>query len=554
MLNHLYIKNFALIEELDLEVQNGFTVITGETGAGKSIMLGAIALLMGERAESRHIQEGAGKCIIEARFNIKAYQMEALFEACDLDYEEECLVRRELTATGKSRAYINDTPVNLNTLKEITGKLLDIHSQHQNLLLNQENFQLNVVDTMAQSRQLCLEYTQAYNHYKETEKSLLEAREEAEKQRAEEDYIRFQYQQLKEFSPIEDEENELEEEQNQLTHAEDIKTGLYETDALLNDEHGRGILENVRQARQLMHSLSRIYPRAEEFEERFDNLYIEIKDIASEIENLAEGVEYNPQRLELVNQRLDELYTLQKKHNANSSAELKAIMLELEKKLSHIEHSEERIETLEEELKKAFECAQLQAESLSKIRKEAAKHIEDEVQHTLASLGMPNVCFQVEIKDKDRLTSTGKDSITFTFSANKSVSPKPISQVASGGEIARVMLAIKAMTSQKTQLPTIIFDEIDTGVSGSIAESMALIMGNMCKAEHRQVITITHLPQIAACGTSHLKVYKTDEGNKTTSHICQLTPDERIKEIANMLSGNKVTDAAIKNAKELLKK
>lgn len=554
MLNHIYIKNFALIDELDLDVQNGFTVITGETGAGKSILLGAISLLLGERAENRYIQEGAAKCIIEARFNIGSYQLQRLFEENDLDYEEECLIRRELTASGKSRAYVNDSLVNLNTLKEITGKLIDIHSQHQNLLLNREDFQFDVVDTMAEAFGNRNEYQKAYCKFKEIEKRLTRTKEEAERQKTEEDYIRFQYEQLKEFDPIENEESELEAEQNELTHAEEIKSALYEADGLINAETGRGILENVRQARQLMHSLTRIYPKAEEFEQRLENVYIEIKDIGCETGNLAESIEYNPQRLEEVNSRLDELYTLEKKHNAKSAQELKEILCALEGKLDALAHSDEQIETLERERREALGLAEELALKLSDVRKDAAKAIEDEAKRILETLGMSNVIFRIEFKEKDILSPTGKDNITFMFSANKNTTPKPISQVASGGEIARVMLAVKAMTSKKTQLPTIVFDEIDTGVSGSIAESMAMIMREMCDGNDRQVIAITHLPQIAACGTSHLKVYKTDDTEKTTSHICRLEPEERITEIANMLSGNKVTEAAIKNAKELLKK
>ena len=554
MLNHLYIKNFALIEELDLEVQNGFTVITGETGAGKSILLGAIALLLGERAESRHIQEGASKCIVEASFNIKEHHIEWLFNENDLDYDDECLIRRELTSNGKSRAYINDTPVNLSTLREITSRLIDIHSQHQNLLIGQEDFQLNVVDTMADSNAELSEYQQVYKALKATERELDELKERIEKQRIEEDYIRFQYTQLKDFSPKEDEEQALEEEQNTLSHAEDIKTALYQTDHLINSDSEECILNNIRQARQAMLGLVKIFPKATDIEQRLENAYIELKDIAYEVSDYAEHIEYDPQRLEEVNHRLDELYALLKKHNAKTSEELVHIFRELETRIETLENSDEQIKALEADFERAKALAEEKAETLSEKRKESAKYIEGEITQTLVSLGMPHLVFRIEIKEKAFLSPDGKDAITFKFSANKSVSPKPISQVASGGEIARVMLAIKAMTSKKKQLPTIVFDEIDTGVSGSIAESMALIMREMCATPHRQVITITHLPQIAACGTSHLKVYKKEGKEKTTSHICNLDSDSRISEIANMLSGNKVSEAAIKNAKELLKK
>lgn len=554
MLNHIYIKNFALIEELNLDVQNGFSVITGETGAGKSIILGAISLLTGERAESRFVQENASKCIVEATFDIKEYHLEKLFDAHNLDYEDECLIRREVTALGKSRAYINDTPVNLSILKEITEKLIDIHSQHQNLLLNREDFQLNVVDIMANSQKECFEFQEAFQHFKAIDEELRKRKEKLNKQKAEEDYIRYQYQQLKDFSPQNDEDISLEEELNALTHAEEIKSAFYETNILINGDNEKGVLDGIRTAKQTMQNLARFYPKADEFAQRLENLHIEIKDIGHEVASMAENMEYNPQRLEEVNNRLDELYTLEKKHGAENSNDLLNIIKELEEKLEIIENADEQIDLLSAERLKVHKVTEEKAEALSQKRKSIAHTIEEETKQTLILLGIPNVTFEIEFKEKEQLSFKGKDTITFKFSANKSSSPKPIAQVASGGEIARVMLALKSMTSKKTQLPTIIFDEIDTGVSGSIAENMALIMHEMCKDKKKQVITITHLPQIAACGTSHLKVYKKDDLNRTTSHICQLTKEERIIEIANMLSGNKVSEAAIKNAKELLRK
>ncbi len=553
MLKHLYIKNYALIDELNLDFQEGFTVLTGETGAGKSILLGAISLLLGQRADSKSILEGEEKCTVEATFSIQGYNLRDFFQANDFDYDEqECIVRRELTAAGKSRAYINDTPANLAQLRELSSQLLDIHSQHQNLLLSNEDFQLNIVDIISGAEDDLQDYQQAYQRYREAARSLEQAKAEAEKNRREEDYLRFQVEQLQEFSPKEGEDDELEEEQNSLSHAEDIKKALYQVEQNLSNDQEGGIIDALRQVRNIMQGLTRIYPKADELAERIDSIYIEARDICDEVSDQAERMEYNPARLEEVNERLDELYSLEQKHGASDATELCNLLKQMEMQLLDITNADERLAEQEKKVNEAQKLAQKKAEALSKKRSSVLKSIEKQVTTSLTSLGVPNARFQVQMESLAELGQKGRDRITFYFAANKNATLHPIAQVASGGEISRVMLSLKAMTSDRMQLPTIIFDEIDTGVSGRIAESMALIMRKMCSSENRQVISITHLPQIAACGTHHFRVYKEDSPTRTHTRIIPLSHEERINELARLLSGSAVSEAAIENAKQLL--
>ena len=535
MLKHLYIRNYALIDELSLDFQDGFTVLTGETGAGKSILLGAISLLLGQRADSKSILEGAEKCTVEATFSIQGYHLQSFFEANDFDYDEqECIVRRELTAAGKSRAYINDTPANLAQLRELGSHLLDIHSQHQNLLLSDEDFQLNIVDIMSEAETALQDYQLSFFHYRNAVRSFEQAKAEVEKNRREEDYLRFQVEQLQEFAPKEGEDDELEEEQNALSHAEDIKTALYQAgQSLANDQEG-GITEAVRQVRNILQGLTRIYPNCDE------------------VSDQAERMEFNPARLEEVSQRLDALYGLEQKHGAANATELCNLLSQMEKQLLDITNADEHLADLEKKATEARDAAQKKAAVLSRKRGSVLKVIEKEVTASLTSLGVPNAQFRVQIEPLPELTPKGNDHITFLFAANKNAMLRPIAQVASGGEISRVMLSLKAMTSDRMQLPTIIFDEIDTGVSGRIAESMALIMRKMSAADNRQVISITHLPQIAACGSHHFRVYKEDSPTRTHTRIVSLSPEERIGEVARLLSGSDVSEAAIENAKQLL--
>lgn len=555
MLKHLYIKNFALIKELDIDLNSGFSVITGETGAGKSIILGAIGLALGQKADSKSIMPGEDKCIIEATFSIEEYNLQPLFDENELDYDpKECIIRRELNQSGKSRSYVNDSPTSVAFLKEIGYHLIDIHSQHQNLLIAKEDYQLNLLDTVAQDNDLLQQYKSCYKDLRQAESTLAEMKEEIEKAKAEQEFLEYQLEQLEELNPQEDEDEELKSEQNELNHAEDIKSALYQADGIFSNESEQGgILEQTRRLSNVLQGLSRIYPNVEDYAERIESVLIEMKDISSDIYDLAENVEYNPQRLEEVTSRLDTLYTLEQKHNVDSSNELIDIMNDIREKLDGISDGDDRIKELEDKIKAQQAEANKIAKALKAERKKAAKLVEEFVCKTLTQMDMPNNKFQIDVEDTISLTSNGADKATFLFSANKNAPLRQISQVASGGEIARVMLALKAMTSQMVNLPTIIFDEIDTGVSGKVADSMADIMSTMGQGSHKQVIAITHLPQIAAKGDSHYWVYKQDDEEQTYSHIKQLSKDERINEIAHMLSGSEITKAAMENAKQLLK-
>ena len=551
MLKHLYIKNFTLIDTLDIELYPGFSVITGETGAGKSIILGAIGLLLGQRADSKAIKQGADKCTIEAQFDLARYGMEDFFSENDIDYDAgDCIVRRELTATGKSRAFINDTPVQLSMLKELGERLVDIHSQHQNLLLNKQDFQLSVVDIIANDAKELAQYHQDYQNYQAANKELETLQDDIERNRQNIDFLQFQYQELSEADLKDGELEDLEQKSDAMTHSEDIKSALYTADnALQADE--TGIVESLHTAISALKSISKVFPDAAELAERMDSTYIELKDVAQDISSRLEGIAFDPSELDAVNNRLDRLYSLQKKYHADTIEELIAQREELKLKLDNIENSDEALAELQRKVTDLKARCGKEADALTKCRTKAAREIEKEMQQRLIPLGMPNVRFNISI-EKELLGKNGQDKVAFLFSANASTPLQPVSQVASGGEIARVMLSLKAMISGAVKLPTIIFDEIDTGVSGKIAEKMAEIMQEMGQHE-RQVISITHLPQIAALGTAHYKVSKEETGQGTTSRMTELTPQERITEIAQMLSGSNVSEAAIQNARQLLR-
>ena len=554
MIKHLHIENYALIEALDLELHSGFSVITGETGAGKSIILGAIGLLLGQRADMKAIKVGAKRCVVEATFDVGSYGMQDFFEENDLDFDaSECIVRRELTASGKSRAFINDTPASLAQLKELGEQLIDIHSQHKNLLLGKEDFQLGTLDIVAKNDKLLNEYKTEYKEYRQAEKQLEKAIEEARNSKEDEDYLCFQVEQLADANLTDGEQEELEEEAETLEHAEEIKSSLYSASNNLQTERdGADALNLIKQSISELHSITSVYGDAEELANRLDSCYIELKDIAGELEGQAEDIEYNPQRLEQVNDRLNTIYTLQKKHNVESVKELLDIQKDMEDRLMRIDNSDDFIEQLRLKVDAQKTKTLGIAKKLSKARHEAAKTVETAMVEKLLPLGMPNVQLKCSvISNPEELTSSGYDQVQFLFNANKSGELKPVSQIASGGEIARVMLALKALIAGAVKLPTIIFDEIDTGVSGSIAEKMAVIMKEMGDHE-RQVISITHLPQIAAFGSHHYKVYKEDTDDATLSHIVPLTDEQRVEEIAHMLSGATLTQAALDNAKELL--
>ncbi|MBQ0019922.1 MAG: DNA repair protein RecN [Bacteroidales bacterium] len=554
MLKHLYIQNYALIEKLDIDFENGFSIITGETGAGKSILLGAVGLLLGQRAETKSIRQGAQRCTIEATFQLQDDNLKNLFDELELDYDpSECIVRREVSSSGKSRAFINDSPVGVAQLKMLGEQLIDIHSQHQNLLLAKEDFQLNVLDILAANQQDKAKYTQLFKQYKAKKNELEEAQEMANAAQTEQDYLEFQFKQLQEADLQEGEDTELEQEQQTLEHAEEIKTSLYQANEILSGEEN-GIVQALRTAKNQLDNIADVFPAAAELAERLESCRIELKDVANEVEDEAENIDFNPERQSYVEERLSTIYDLEHKHHVESVEELIALTQELDEKLNAITHSEEHILALEKEVKDLENSTLKQAQVLSKQRAKSGKEVEKSMQEALVSLGMPNIQFKVDITTDTHFDSNGIDKVTYLFSANKNGSLQPVSQVASGGEIARVMLSLKALISSATSLPTIIFDEIDTGVSGQIAERMALIMKEMGEKHGRQVISITHLPQIAAMGQHHYRVYKEDNDDTTNSHIVRLTTEERIEEIAHMLSGATLTEAAINNAKELLNK
>lgn len=551
MLKQLYIKNFTLIDELNIQMHPGFSVITGETGAGKSIILGAIGLLLGNRADSKSIKAGRDRCVIEAHFDLSKYDMQQFFTDNDIDEDlSDTIIRRELTAAGKSRAFINDTPVSLTKMRELGEQLVDIHSQHQNLLLQKEDFQLNVVDIIAQDEKQRKNYEAAYNQYKQANQKLNALKAEIEKNRENEDFLRFQFKELDEAQLQNGEQEELEQEYEMLSHSEDIKTALYQADNHLSGDDGN-IIERLKQASEQLANIKDVYPEVTELLERIDSSYIELKDIAQEVNGLTDHVEFDPARLETINERLDKLNSLQQKFHVRDLGELIETYHQLKEQLSHIDHSDEDVEALEQEVTQLLEKAQKQAKELTAIRTKAAKKVEEEMKQRLIPLGIPNVRFSISLTEKP-LSHDGGDKVSFLFSANKSTPLQPVTQVASGGEIARVMLSLKAMISGAVKLPTIIFDEIDTGVSGKIAEKMAQIMVEMGNHE-RQVLSITHLPQIAAMGSHHYKVSKEETDEGTISRMTELSQQERIQEIAQMLSGSDVSEAALANAKELLK-
>ena len=552
MLQSLHIRNFALIDKLDIQFDEGFSVITGETGAGKSILLGAISMLLGQRADLKMIKAGEQRCIIEAEFNLSNYDFAQYFSEHDIDFDDsECIIRRELTSAGKSRTFINDTPISLSELKELGDQLIDIHSQHQNLLLSKQDFQLQVLDSLAADSVLLTDYKAQYDQWRQLTQALEQARAQAEKDSEERDYLSYQLEQLTEAKLIEGEEEELEQEQNTLSHAEEIKSALYESNEMMDGENG-GIINEIRNLQRRITSIAHVYPRVEELAERIDSSYIEMRDIASDIESMVDDVEYDPQRLAFVDERLATLHNLKQRFHVDNVEQLIEEQHSLEQRLALIDNSDEQLSAMEKQIVALEKGLDKFAKQLTSERTKAAKNVEKQMAERLAPLGMPNVQFQVKITQEENFTSTGRDHVTFLFSANKNMPMQPLSQVASGGEMARLMLVLKAIVSGAVKLPTIIFDEIDTGVSGHIAEKMAQIMKEMGTDNHRQVISITHLPQIAAMGQQHYRVYKTDDADTTTSHIVRLNNEERITELAHMLSGSTLTTAAIENAKALL--
>lgn len=552
MIRKLSIRNYALIDALDIDFYSGFSVVTGETGAGKSIILGALSLLLGQRADSKAVKSGATKAVIEGFFDISAYSLRSFFEYNDLEYDpENCILRREMQASGKSRAFINDTPVSLAQLKELGDQLVDIHSQHQNLLLGDGRFQMKVIDVLAHNDQILSDYHKEYKKYKLLIKDLERLKIENENNRQEEDYIRFQLEQLQEIVLVDGEQETLEQEQEMLTHAEEIKSELYTLSGYFESENigGLSLMKNILSG---VRSLHRIYPSVESLQNRLETLYIEFKDIAEDIETRLESVSIDPERLAEVEERLDAIYRLQQKHRVQTVSELLEIQRKLAAKLEMIDSSDEAINLLEQKIAGQKDVLCRMAGELSQKRADAALCFSKMLVSAATPLGMPNLRFEVFFRTKEDLDENGAEQVQFLFSANKNQSLQPVAEVASGGEISRLMLCIKSLIAGAVALPTIIFDEVDTGVSGEIADKMGVIMKNM--ACYMQVISITHLPQVASKGSFHYRVYKSDTDSDTVTRIDCLSEEERIEEIARMLSGVELTDAALSNARELLRK
>lgn len=551
MLKQLYIKDYALIDELNIDLHRGFSVITGETGAGKSIILGALGLLLGQRADIKSIKSGAKKCTVEAHFDLSRYPMEDFFTENEIDYDlNDCILRREITATGKSRAFINDTPVTLTMMRLLGQQLVDIHSQHQNLLLQEEDFQLRTVDIIADNSEILHDYQSYFKQYQSICQQIEQQKQKISEIQERADYIRFQYQELSKVDLYPEMQTELEQERDKLSHVEEIKLNLFSAEQQFSSDEGGGILSQLKEVSRHINDITDVYPSIKETAERIDNCMIELKDLYEGIRNEVQDIDYDPQRLEQINNTLDTLYSLEQKHHVSTVEELITLRDELKEQLNTVDNSDELLQKLQEEEQQVLATCNRLAQQLTKERKKAAKKIEKEMTERLVPLGIPQVRFAIEITDKP-LSSTGADKICFLFSANTNTPMLPVADVASGGEIARVMLSLKAMISNKVKLPTIIFDEIDTGVSGKIAEKMGHIMQEM-GANDRQVISITHLPQIAARGSHHYKVRKEESIFGTTTTMVMLNKEERLQEIAQMLSGADITAAAIDNAKALL--
>lgn len=550
MLKSLFIRNYVLINELDIHFDDGFSVITGETGAGKSIILGALSLVLGERADTKSIQTGSDKCVIEAVFDVSSYDLEKFFEEQDLEYDAtECMFRRELYRSGKSRAFVNDSPVQLSVLKAIGGRLIDVHSQHQNLLLADMHFQMNVVDLMAHTEKQLSVYHKEYDKYLSISNKLDRLQEKAHNTKNEEDYIRFQYEELDAAKLQSGEQEELEDELDTLSHTEEIKTTLYKVTELLDGE-GHSVVSSLKEALSFVEQLSAYYPKAKEYVERLRSAYIDMNDLSSETDVIKDDIEFNPERLEWVNERLNTFYSLQQKHRVSSVEELITKRDDFGAQLHMIDSFDEELALLAKQQQESHQILVKKAGEITALRKKASGMIEKQLTDLMILLGMPNTCFRISFAPKSKPSLDGMDDISFLFSANKNEQLKPVAQTASGGEISRLMLCVKSMIAGYAALPSIIFDEIDTGVSGEIADKMAGIMQDL--GTKMQVITITHLPQIAAKGKVHYFVYKEDTKERTLTHIRRLDDGERIEEIARMLSGSEKTQAAIDNAKVLL--
>ncbi|MBQ2126137.1 MAG: DNA repair protein RecN [Bacteroidaceae bacterium] len=550
MLKHISIRNFALIERVEVDFSTGFSVITGETGHGKSVFLGAISVLLGQRSDAKSIREGADRCVIEGCFDISGFAMQEWFGENDLDYDNECIVRREVAASGRSRAFVNDTPVSVAQLKELGARLMDIHSQHQNLLLGDRNYQLRVLDTLSGNNALLNGYTERYEDYRSLNSELKKLKETLESSRRDEEWLRFQLDELEAAKLTDGELESLEQEMSELSHSEEIQAALYGACSGIDGE-GNSLVQALRESANALSRISSHYSAAGELAERLENCYIELKDCCSEIEQRAGRVQYSPDRLEYVERRLAMIYDLQKKHRVESVSALLALAADFAERLERIECGDDDVKALERRIGALEkELARLAGE-ITDVRKASAQRLQTEMVASLVNLGMPMIRFEVNFAATDGFTPMGCDVITFLFSANSSSTPQPLSDVASGGEMARVMLALKSLVASSTCQPTLIFDEVDTGVSGVLAERMGRMMQQMGCA-NRQVLSITHLPQVAALGSRHYKVHKEETVNGTVTDIVELKQQDRVREIAQMMSGEVLTDAAINAANLML--
>ena len=551
MLKHISIRNYALIESVEVDFTSGFSVITGETGHGKSVFLGAVSMLLGQRSDVKAIREGADKCIIEGCFDISGFGLQPFFEENEIDYDDECIVRRELTASGRSRVFVNDTPVGVTQLKEIGAKLIDIHSQHQNLLIADKNYQLSVLDTLADDKLLLDRYSKEYNAYLSLVREIERMKEELEKSRRDEEWLRFQMNELESASLKDGELEELEQEVQELSHSEEIQAALYGAcNAIDSDERG-SLLTALRDASSALSRIASHYGAAEELSERLESNYIELKDCCSEMMQRAERVQFAPDRLEFVERRIALIYDLQKKHRVATVGELIALYNDISARLERISCGDDDIKDAEKQLSALRAGMADIAGELTEKRRQSAERLKNDITAILVNLGMPMIRFEVDMKRTSDFTSNGVDSVNFLFSANSSSAPQPLCDVASGGEMSRVMLALKSLIASQRNQPTLIFDEVDTGVSGVIAERMGRLMQQMGGA-NRQVLSITHLPQVAALGVNHYKVYKEETEKGTITNMIKLDQQERVREIAQMMSGEQLTDAAIENASLLL--
>ena len=552
MLKHITIRNFALIEKVEISFSSGFSVITGETGHGKSVFLGAVAMLLGQRSDVKSIREGADRCVIEGIFDIAGFGLEAFFEENDLDYDRECIVRRELASSGRSRAFVNDTPVNVSLLKELGARLIDIHSQHQNLLLGDRNYQLGVLDTLAGDKELLSGYKGVYDLYLSLKRELAARKEALEASRRDEDWIRFQLDELDAAALKSGELEELEQELQELSHAEDIQAALYGACAAIDSDE-RSMLNALREASNALSRIAVHYPAAQDFADRLESNYIELKDCCEDMSQRADRVQFAPSRLEFVENRVAQIYSLVKKHRVEDVDALIALADEYRGKLDAIVNGDDDILELEKRLSEIVKQLTDKAAVLTSVRRESAADLQEKIVAILVNLGMPMIRFEVEFKPVEGFTPVGCDNVVFLFSANSSSAPQPLCDVASGGEMARVMLALKSLVASSTKQPTLIFDEVDTGVSGILAERMGRTMQQMA-GDFCQVLSITHLPQVAALGRNHYKVYKEETDKGTVTNIVELGQQERVHEIAQMMSGEVLTEAALDNARQLLSK